>query len=215
MAVIEQIRCGCVNSYLIESRGRAILVDTGRSGSEEKILNMCQKTKVELILLTHGHFDHVQNTAYLKERLQVPVAMHKGDYSLLRDNRKDPISHQGLLAMLVAEVAERNLEKNRIPEFTPDLYLDDGDCLSDYGIDATVMALPGHTRGSIGLDIEEKFVITGDALMNLFYPGLSMIYWDREKMIESALKISALGARKVYFGHGNPVENREWNRIEI
>jgi glyoxylase-like metal-dependent hydrolase (beta-lactamase superfamily II) len=215
MAVIEQIRCGCVNSYLIESRGRAILVDTGRLGSEEKILNMCHKSKVELILLTHGHFDHVQNTAYLKEKLKVPVAMHKRDYSLLRDNRKEPIFHQGLLAMMVAEVAERNLEKNRIPEFVPDVYLDEGDSLSDYGIDARVMALPGHTRGSIGLDIEERFVITGDALMNLFYPGLSMIYWDREKMIESAQKISALGARKVYFGHGNPVENREWSRTEI
>lgn len=215
MAVIEQIRCGCVNSYLIESRGRAILVDTGRLGSEEKILNMCNRTKVELILLTHGHFDHVQNTAYLKEMLKVPVAMHKADLSLLRDNRKDPVLHQGLLAMLVAEVAERNLEKNRIPEFVPDFYLNEGDCLSDYGIDAKVMALPGHTRGSIGLDIEEKFVITGDALMNLFYPGLSMIYWDREIMIKSAQKITALGARKVYFGHGNPVENREWGRTEI
>lgn len=215
MAVIEQIRYGCVNSYLIESQGRAILVDTGRMGAEEKILNMCRKTKVELILLTHGHFDHVQNTAYLADMLQVPVAMHKADLALLQDNHKEPFFHQGLLAMLVAEVSKRNIEKNQIPEFVPDIYLSEGDCLRDYGINAKVMEFPGHTRGSIGLDIEEKYLIAGDALMNLFYPGLSMIYQDRESMIKSAQKISALGARKIYFGHGNPVENREWSRAGI
>lgn len=215
MAVIEQIRCGCVNSYLIENQGRAILVDTGRMGAEKKILDMCQKTKVELILLTHGHFDHVQNTAYLADILKVPVAMHQADIPLLKDNRKVPIYHQGLLAMLVAEVAEKNLEKNRIPEFVPDIYLHDGDPLHEYGIDAKVMELPGHTSGSIGLDIEEQHFIAGDAVMNLFYPGLSMIYQDRELMVESAQKISTLGKRKIYFGHGNPVENREWSRTGI
>lgn len=51
--------------------------------------------------------------------------------------------------------------------------------------------------------------------MNLFYPGLSMIYQDRKLMVESAQKISALGKRKIYFGHGNPVENREWSRTGI
>lgn len=215
MAVIEQIRCGSVNSYLIEDHGRAILVDTGRIGFEEKILDMCRKTKVELILLTHGHFEHVQNAAYLSEKLGVPLAMHKADLSLLKDNFSDPLSYQGLLGMLVAEVSTRSFDKDEIPEFIPEIYLREGDCLGEYGINARVLELPGHTRGSIGLDVEETAVIVGDALMNLFYPGLSMIYWDRERMLKSAQKISALGARKVYFGHGNPVENREWGRIGI
>ncbi len=77
------------------------------------------------------------------------------------------------------------------------------------------MGLPGHTRGSIGIDLDEKAVIVGDALMNMFYPGLSLVYWNRAEMLKSADKISALGARKVYFGHGSPVENRAWNRTGI
>lgn len=215
MAEIKRIKCGNVNSYLVEDHGRAILVDTGRNGFEEKILAHCQKVNVELIVLTHGHIDHVQNAAYLTKVLCAPLALHKGDLELIKDNFAEPLSYQGFLGMIVAEVSAKSIEKDRIPEFTPEIFLKEGDRLDDYGINARVMELPGHTKGSIGLDIDEKEVIVGDALMNMFYPGLSMVYWDRAEMLKSADKISALGARKVYFGHGSPVENRAWNRTGI
>lgn len=215
MAEIKRIRCGSVNSYLIEDNGRAILVDTGRNGFEEKILAQCRNARVELIVLTHGHMDHVQNTAFFKKVLGAPVALHRADLELIKDNFTEPISYQGMLGMIVAEVSMKSFEKDQIPEFTPEIFLNEGDLLKDYGINARVMELPGHTRGSIGLDIDEKDVIVGDALMNMFYPGLSMIYCDREEMVRSADKISVLGARKVYFGHGSPVANRAWNRTGI
>ncbi len=215
MAEIKRIRCGNVNTYLIEERGRAILVDAGRNGSEEKILAQCRKTKVELILLTHGHVDHVQNAAYLKKALGVPVALHRQDLDLIKNNAAEPLHYRGFLGMVVAEVSENNYESDRIPEFYPEIFLKEGDQLKDYGINARVMELPGHTKGSIGIDLDDKNVIVGDALMNMFYPGLSMVYWDRKEMIKSAEKISALGARKVYFGHGSPVDNRAWNRAGI
>jgi glyoxylase-like metal-dependent hydrolase (beta-lactamase superfamily II) len=215
LAEVKRIRCGSVNTYLIEEHGRAVLVDTGRNGFEEKVLAQCRKTKVELIVLTHGHADHVQNTAYLRKELGVPVALHKEDLSLIKDNFKEPLRFQGMLGMTVAEVTAKSFETDRIPEFTPEIFIGEGDWLKDYGINARIMGLPGHTRGSIGIDLDEKAVIVGDALMNMFYPGLSLVYWNRAEMLKSADKISALGARKVYFGHGSPVENRAWNRTGI
>jgi len=215
LAEVKRIRCGSVNSYLIEEHGRAVLVDTGRNGFEEKVLAQCRKTKVELIVLTHGHVDHVQNTAYLRKELGVPVALHKEDLNLIKDNFMEPLRFRGMLGMAVAEVTAKSSETDRIPEFKPEIFIDEGDWLKDYGINARIMGLPGHTRGSIGIDLDEKAVIVGDALMNMFYPGLSLVYWDRAKMLKSADKISALGARKVYFGHGSPVENRAWNRVGI
>ena len=114
MAEIKRIRCGNVNTYLIEEHGRAILVDTGRIGSEEKILAQCQKTKVELIVLTHGHVDHVQNTACLKKELGVPVALHKKDLNLIKDGIHEPLRYQGFLGMVVAEVSAKSYETDRI-----------------------------------------------------------------------------------------------------
>lgn len=77
-----------------------------------------------------------------------------------------------------------------------------------YGIPARIISLPGHTQGSIGIDIMEKELIVGDALMNMFYPTASMLYNDRDMMLQSADKISGLGERQIYFGHGKPKKNR-------
>lgn len=214
MAEIKRIRCGSENCYLIEKNGRAILIDTGRKGFEEKIFNQCKKHRVELIILTHGHIEQVQNAAHLSKELKAPLAIHRDDMGIIKDNFKEPVSYQGLLGMVVADVAVKNFEESVISDFTPDIFIKEGDRLDEYGIDGTILELPGHTRGSIGLELEKRAVFVGDALMNLFYPGLPMIYSDREAMIRSAEKISALGARKIYFCHGNPSENRTWIQTE-
>ena len=39
------------------------------------------------------------------------------------------------------------------------------DSLESYGVMASVLELPGHTEGSIALDVEGKSIIVGDALM--------------------------------------------------
>ncbi|MGC6176646.1 MBL fold metallo-hydrolase [Lacrimispora sp. 38-1] len=214
MAEIKRIRCGSENCYLIEKNGRAILIDTGRKGFEDKILTQCKKHRVELIILTHGHIEQVQNASHLSKELKAPLAIHRDDMGIIKDNFKEPVSYQGLLGMVVADVAVKNFEESVISDFTPDIFIKEGDRLDEYGIDGTILELPGHTRGSIGLELEKRAVFVGDALMNLFYPGLPMIYSDREAMIRSAEKISALGARKIYFCHGNPSENRTWIQTE-
>lgn len=46
--------------------------------------------------------------------------------------------------------------------------------------------------------------------MNMFYPTVSMLYTNKEIMINSARKISNMGEKNIYFGHGKPKKNREW-----
>ena len=82
--------------------------------------------------------------------------------------------------------------------------------MNEYGIDAKVVELPGHTNGSIGLEIEGGKLFVGDALMNMFYPTVSMLYVDEQEMLSTAKNISELGERTIYFGHGKPKQNRKW-----
>ena len=44
-----------VNCYLLKGKDGAVLVDTGETGYEEKILEACAGENVRLIMLTHGH----------------------------------------------------------------------------------------------------------------------------------------------------------------
>lgn len=55
-------------------------------------------------------------------------------------------------------------------ELKPDILLEEGDGLGDYGIKANIIALPGYTEGFIGIDVDNAHLIVGDELMNIFYP---------------------------------------------
>lgn len=95
MRGIHRIPCGNVNCYLVQGEESAVLVDTGYTGYVERLLDTCLGAGVRLIVLTHGHLDHIQNTALLMERLGVPAALHPADLGLLTDQQSQPLSAQG------------------------------------------------------------------------------------------------------------------------
>ena len=61
--------------------------------------------------------------------------------------------------------------------------------------------------GSVGVDVEGKHLIVGDALDNWIRPGVAHLFHDRGAARKSAEKIRALGDRTVYYGHGKPTKN--------
>lgn len=209
MVKIHRIASGNVNCYIVADNDNAILIDTGRKKYREKILEKCKEFHVSLIVLTHGHMDHCQNAAYLANALHIPIAMNKKDMDLILDNRKQYLLAKTLLGKIVLSVSLSSFEKDSLEVFEPILYLKNGDDLSEYGIAAKTVELPGHTKGSIGIEIEDNLFV-GDALMNMFYPTVSMLYVDEQEMLSSAKHISELGDKTIYFGHGKPKRNRKW-----
>lgn len=210
MVDVHRINCGSVNCYIVVDNDRAILIDTGRRKYQKKILEKCREFNVSLIVLTHGHLDHCQNAAYLAKILNIPVAMSEKDINMIPDNRKQSMLAKTFLGKIVLSVSLSSFEKDSLDVFEPTIYLNSGDKLNEYGVDAKVVELPGHTEGSIGLEIEGDKLFVGDALMNMFYPTISMLYTDEEKMLESAKYIAKMGEKTIYFGHGKPKRNRKW-----
>ncbi|WP_313188133.1 MBL fold metallo-hydrolase [Lacrimispora sp.] len=212
MAKIERIKCGNGNCFLVQENNHAVLIDTSRTQFRDKILNVCKNKNVNLIVLTHGHVDHVQNAAYLSRELNVPIAMHEADEELIKNNLLEPLFAHNIFGKLILALSIKSFQDDKIESFKPKVFLHEGDSLENYGIHATVMELPGHTKGSIGLKIGEKDIIVGDALMNMFYPSRSMLYGNRKAMEESAKKISGIHDVSIHFGHGKSVRNRNWLR---
>lgn len=209
MVKIHRIVSGIVNCYIVTDKDGAILIDTGSRKYREKILKKCKDFSVGLIVLTHGHMDHCQNAAYLANALHIPIAMNKRDINLIPDNRKQFLLAKTFLGKIVLSVSLSSFEKDSLEVFEPTIYLKNGDDLRDYGVDAKVIELPGHTKGSIGIGVEDNLFV-GDALMDMLYPTVSMLYVDEQEMLSSARTISGLGERTIYFGHGKPRKNREW-----
>ena len=88
------------------------------------------------------------------------------------------------------------------------MYISEGDDLSSYGIDARIISLPGHTKGSIGVDVEGESLLVGDALDNWISPATGHLYSNIEYLKNSAEKIRSLGERTLYYGHGKPTPNK-------
>jgi len=209
--MITRLKCGLNNAYILSQGDNSILVDTATSKDKKKILRACQGKNIRLIALTHGHYDHAQNAAFLSRALGVPIAMHPADLPVLRDTLAEPLQSPvwtGKILIWFMKISKGKL--NKIEPFEVSVELRDGLSLAPYGVDASIIELPGHTRGSVGI-VSADGLIAGDALTNLFPPaGKAALYSDEAAMHASAAWAGALGDMTVWFGHGDPVKNREW-----
>jgi glyoxylase-like metal-dependent hydrolase (beta-lactamase superfamily II) len=153
------------------------------------------------------HFDHAENAAELSRRFGVPVAFHPKDEELFESFDRQPLKASGLVGRVVLGLSLKVLRNTKVERPEQLIYVQDGDDLSVYGIRARIIGLPGHTLGSVGVDVEEKHLLAGDALDNWIRPGVGHLYYDQDALKESAEKIRRLGTRTVYYGHGKPTEN--------
>jgi glyoxylase-like metal-dependent hydrolase (beta-lactamase superfamily II) len=187
-----------------------ILIDTGTKEYLNTVVEACKPYKINLIVLTHAHCDHADNAADLSEILGAPIAMHKDDVDLIESNNNQSLSARTFFGKIILSASIKEFSKNKMKAFTPSIFLKDGDDLAEYGIAAKVIGLSGHTKGSIGIDVDGKELIVGDALTNKFKPTVAVLYNDEKAMLDSAKKITGLGERIIYFGHGKPVQNKTW-----
>lgn len=205
MSTITRIKCKTDNCYLISEGRNAILVDTGSSQSLDLVISECDKYDLKLIVLTHVHFDHAENAAELSRRYGVPVAFHKSDEELFESFDKQPLKSYGLTGRIVLGMSLKVLRKTKVEHPENIIYIKDGDSLNGFGINAKIVELPGHTNGSIGVDVEEKHLLVGDAMDNWVLPEMGHLYYNPYDIKKSYAKIKALCHRTLYFGHGKPV----------
>jgi hydroxyacylglutathione hydrolase len=198
---------GSVNCYLVKTGTGYVLIDTGssnqRAALEQALVNAgCQPGNLQLIVLTHGDFDHTGNAAYLHQKFNAPLAMHPDDFSMIE--RGDMFASRSKANPVFKAIAPLMFRFGKANRVTPDLKLADGYDLAAYGLDATVISLLGHSRGSIGLLTSDGDLFVGDLLENTKRPALNSIMDDRAAAQASLKKLKSLNVKTVYPGHGGP-----------
>ncbi len=184
MTEIIRIDLNGVNSYLAKSESGFVLFDTGGHMVMDKIFTNrlaalqqeleaagCTEHTLKLIVLTHGDNDHACNAAYLRQRYNAKIAMHISDSELVENPslrkwmesfRYHSVVYKIIFALMnktITKVTQKTLED--FEAFSPDILLNDGFDLSEYGLEATVIHLPGHTAGSIGILTKAGDLIAG------------------------------------------------------
>lgn len=227
MQEIIRIDLGGVNCYLLKKGKDFLLIDTGghmlldkeftdRRGLLLESLERegCEPGNLKLVILTHGDNDHAGNAAYLKEHYNVQIAMHTGDVALVTDldwgKMADSFNFRSLFNNIVFKLLRKQISKIYVKiiadfmKFTPDILIDEGTELSEYGFDARVLHLPGHTKGSIGILAGENELIAGDTLSNSKKPEPAPNAMDFGMLNKSIERIKIMGVKHIYPGHGQP-----------
>ncbi len=208
MSTVTRIKCKTDNCYLVANGKDAFLVDTGSAIGYDQVLAECSKYNMKLIVLTHTHFDHAENAAKLAKHFNIPVACHEADVELFESYDKQPMESYGIVGKVVLDMSLKVLRETPVEKPENLILVKDGDDLSAYGFDAKIIGLPGHTKGSIGVDVEGKDLLVGDELDNWISPATGHLYNDLDAIKKSADKITALGERTIYYGHGKPTKNK-------
>jgi hydroxyacylglutathione hydrolase len=230
---------GKVNCYLVETVRAFALIDTGLSWNRAALGSAlasagCNPGNLALVVLTHGDLDHSGNAAYLRSKYGAKLAIHRGESDVI--NRGNMTLSRNNTPF-IARKAMGLLKLSETDRFEPDLYVEDGQDLSNYGFEARVIHIPGHSNGSIGifakvekasagsaqaaganltepsyLPTSEPALFCGDLLINPGKPALNSLMDDLNAANASVKRLSGLGIERVYPGHGEPFAMEEFLR---
>jgi len=198
---------GSVNCYLLRAAQGFVLIDSGPPATRRMLLGEldrlgCQPGSLSLVVLTHGDFDHTGNAAHLRAAFASRIAMHPDDARMAQAgdmfaNRKKSNPVLRLLVPLLIGFGQAE-------RFAPDVLLEDGSELTEFGLEARVVCIPGHSAGSIGVLAADGPFFCGDLFDNTRTPALNSIIDDREAALRSAARLRTLPIGTIYPGHGRP-----------
>jgi len=201
------LRLGSVNCYIIKAGSGCILIDTGcangRAELEEGLLGAgCEPGRLKLIVLTHGDFDHSGNAGYLRQKFGAKIAMHRDDSAMVEHG--DIFGGRQKSSFFFRLLAPVLFRFGRSKRFKPDLYLEEGDDLAEYGFEAEVVHIPGHSSGSIGILTAAGELFGGDLVLKKSRPERNSFIDDPAAASASIAKLKRLKINTVYPGHGRP-----------
>lgn len=176
------------NCYLLYGEnGDCAVIDPG--AEPEKITAKIRELKLtpRMILLTHGHYDHIGGIPGLKVTFpDLPVYVHHGDAELMED-------------------PDKNFSTALTPggfTLSPDKTLKSGDTLTLDGETIRLVHTPGHTPGGV-VYICGRYLFTGDTLFAGSAGRTDLYGGDMGALSISLGKILGLpGDYTVYPGHG-------------
>lgn len=178
-----------INSYLLVKNNLAVLIDPGFNG--KAIYDYCTKNKIKInsILLTHGHFDHIRDVNYLNDFFDFSVYIHAEDYPFLFDAKLNFSQSFNRFFKIDKSVTIYKLKDKE------KLVLLDKEFL--------VIHTPGHTPGSVMYQYYNK-VFSGDTL---FYDsiGRTDLFSGSFNSIRRSInyiKTNISNSKIIYPGHG-------------
>ncbi len=201
------------NCYLIKEDG-IIMVDACTPNQGKKFLKWLKDLSINpggisLLLLTHGHLDHIGSASEFKELTDCKVAINHREKDWVEKALKSLPPGTNLWGKVYAAIGNALLPFINFPGTPVDLALEDEDySLEPYGIHGRVIHTPGHTSGSMSLLLDTGDAFVGDLAVNglpmRIGPGMPQVGESADIIKESWRLLLSNGAKQIYPTHGKP-----------
>jgi glyoxylase-like metal-dependent hydrolase (beta-lactamase superfamily II) len=181
------------NTYIVHENGLAIVIDP--SGDADQIYQCAtaQGSRPVAILLTHGHFDHIDALQDLMLKFDAKVYISRDDFPML----SDPHLNASWLVFENISVSVKD-----------PILLNGGETLCFGSMKFEALATPGHTSGSLCY-LSEDALFSGDTLFADGYGRTDLPNSSPEKYASSILFVNKLlKTHTLYPGHGR-ILNKE------
>ena len=177
------------NTYILFSQREITVIDPG--ADIEKLERELPEKRVDRVLLTHGHLDHIYFTDKLRNEYGAKVYIHEEDRIFLSD-----------FALNSPGDFPKGLEKR---EYVADGTFSDGDIIAVGDTSCEVIHTPGHTPGGVCFYFErEKVLFSGDTVFKGTYGRTDFPSASEEVILRSIKKLFSKipDDVRIYSGHG-------------
>ena len=165
-----------------DSADTCVVIDPGAEA--ERVRKACEGRRIEAILLTHGHFDHIGAVADLAKD-GAEIVIHREDAPMLTSTQLNASWLVGW--SITAPEATRAIQE--------------GDTLTYAGVNFTVLHTPGHTPGSVCYQAGE-WLFTGDTLFHYGYGRTDLPGGSMAKLATSLRRLQPLAQQyEIFPGH--------------
>lgn len=183
------------NAYLlVNDQNRGLFFDPGAKSPKVFEFIDEQQIKIEAILLTHAHFDHIGGLEELRQKTGAPVYIHTKENHWLSDPMLNGSGRHPWTQFVPPAVCK-----------SADVLIDhEGELqIGDFSI--RIFHTPGHSPGSLSYYIH-NFVICGDTLFKGSIGRTDLLDGDYDLLMASIEdKLLTLPEETIiYPGHGDP-----------
>lgn len=185
-----------ISAWVVKHENGSIIIDTGIRPMAPRILKEAARFgRVQMILLTHGHPDHVGGLAYIQDRVNAPVYIHGLEIPYITGekpypNRKKPTDYT------------KGFSVKQLPGDSRGVFH------SMMGIDPYFT--PGHSPGHTAYyHKKDDVLITGDMITSKngrIGPPMKQFTANMDRAMRSTKTIQKVAPGKLSICHGEDLE---------
>lgn len=216
---ITRVLSGRSNAFLVTGGKMNILVDTGPRFMRKRLLrnlSMLDIRNIDYLVVTHAHFDHAGNAAYLRETFGAKVLIHRIEGRFLSLGMNPLTGGTNMFTHILAGLFMKQAVKRfKYEACAYDMLVDDRFDLEAFGFRAFVLHTPGHTSGSVSLIIDDEIALVGDTMFGVRKNAILPPYaFDEVELFESWEKLLGTGCMWFFPSHGSE-RDRELVEMEF